>query len=231
MSFLEKPVERQSLSAVIEERLCRAIVSGEFPPGGKLAEPELAARLGVSRAPIREALIGLEFAGLVQSDERGRSIVPELTADDIREIYLLRLALEPLAARFATERMTPQILEQLSQNAEKTGTVRNHTELAALDTEFHDLIFHASGMSRLKQVWQCIRYQIELWLNQMQPRFSEGFETTRQQTMTSHQALTQAIGSGNGQYAEEMSCAHIQGWGKVLPFGPAGLSTTRADAI
>ncbi len=212
MNLLKSPIERQSLSAVIEDRLGRAIVAGEFSAGEKLTEPELASRLGVSRAPVREALIGLEFRGLVQFDDRGRSSVPVMTDSDIQEIYLLRLSLEPLAAGKAAEQMTPKIVQLLMQNIEETHAVQTQTELAAVDTAFHGLIFEASGLPRLIQFWKCIRSQIELWLNQMQPRIAPELNQTRERTIQSHSELLRIIQTGDGDRAAALMKDHVVGW-------------------
>lgn len=214
MKFLEKPLERQSLTSLIEERLGRAIVTGELSAGEKLTEPELAVRLGVSRAPIREALIGLEFAGLVQTDERGRSVVPVMTHDDIHELYQLRRALEPLAAQAAAERMTPEIRARLRDNVQRTLNAQSNAELAALDTEFHDLIFEASGMPRLRQLWQCIRYQIELWLNQMLPQFVVHCEESQinARTARAHSEIIEILIQGDGEAAAERTKKHLKSW-------------------
>jgi DNA-binding GntR family transcriptional regulator len=222
MSLLGKPVERQSLTEVIEARLSRAIVCGELTAGEKLTEPELASRLGVSRAPVREALIGLEFAGLVQSDERGRSMVSVMTAEDIQEIYQLRLALEPLAIQFAAQRMTPEVISQLQANIQRTQAVQTHPELAAVDAEFHHLIVQASGMPRLCRAWQCIRFQIELWLNQMQPQHSPDFDKTRQKTIETHTRLVKKLSAGDDTGAAEAMRKHIVGW---LPIIESTVST------
>jgi len=199
---------------MIEERLGRAIVTGELSAGEKLTEPELASRLGVSRAPVREALIGLEFIGLVQTDNRGYSVVPSMTCDDIHELYLLRLALEPLATQFAAERMTPETLDLLQQNIQQTRDASSSAELAVLDTEFHNLIFEASGMPRIKQFWHCIRSQIELWLNQMQPQLAVHDEESQinVRTANSHAALTEILSRGDGHSAAEWARKHLHSW-------------------
>ncbi|HEY4260120.1 MAG TPA: GntR family transcriptional regulator [Schlesneria sp.] len=212
MSLLGKPLERQSLSAVVQERLSRAIMTGELSEGTKLAEPDLAARLGVSRAPVREALIGLECIGLVTSDDRGRTSIAALQAEDIEDIFCVRLALEPLASRKAAARMTPEIIATLSDNIARTRTVKAQFDLSAIDTEFHDIIFQASGMRCLHQVWRGIRYQVELWLNQMQPLVSSRFEETRDITANNHQTLLNALVSGDPEVVAAEAIIHIEGW-------------------
>ncbi|SFH57055.1 GntR family transcriptional regulator [Planctomicrobium piriforme] len=221
MTTLGKPLERQSLSTVVQERLSRAIVSGELAAGERLREPELATRLGVSRAPVREALIGLEFAGLVLSDERGHSSVPVMQADDLQEIFLVRLALEPVAMQQASLRLSKEVVAALKSNIERTRSVETLAELGAIDVEFHDLIVQASELPRLRKLWSFVRYQIELWLNQMQPLVSENFAETRNLTVKSHLQLVKAFQSGDADAAFAAMRQHITGWQSHLADGQA----------
>ena len=77
------------------------ILSGAMPPGTLLAESSVARRLGVSRVPVREALCLLEREGLVEFSTTGRAFVKELSPADFEELFLLRLALEPVGAKLA----------------------------------------------------------------------------------------------------------------------------------
>jgi DNA-binding transcriptional MocR family regulator len=79
--------------------LRKEILSGILPPGTKLAEAPVAKRLGVSRVPVREALVILANEGLVEFKKTGRSFVKGLSQSDFEEIYTLRLVLEPAAAQ------------------------------------------------------------------------------------------------------------------------------------
>ncbi|MEM6355970.1 MAG: GntR family transcriptional regulator, partial [Pseudomonadota bacterium] len=81
--------------------LIDAIDSGEFQPGARLIETDLAARLGVSRTPVRQALSRLEAHGLASRDERGGLVVATLDYDQLSELYAVREWAEGLAARLA----------------------------------------------------------------------------------------------------------------------------------
>jgi DNA-binding GntR family transcriptional regulator len=102
----------------LNERVCQtlrdAIVTGKLAPGQRLVEEALAERLGVSRAPIREALAALQREGLVTCLPSRGVMVTVLTRRDVREIYGLRTALECWAVREACRIATPEQLETLA---------------------------------------------------------------------------------------------------------------------
>jgi DNA-binding GntR family transcriptional regulator len=90
-------ISRESTASVIARQLRDAIIHGSFRPGAQLGEAELAARLGVSRGPLREAMQRLVQEGLLRSEPNRGLFVIELTADDVHDIYLARTAIERAA--------------------------------------------------------------------------------------------------------------------------------------
>src|SRR5579862_3119926 len=107
------PVPRTTLTREVAERLRQAILSGELPAGQPLAETTMAARLNVSRVPVREALVELEREGLVVFNERGRASVREFGDEDFAEIIGLRATLQVMSARLAAVKHTGEDLERL----------------------------------------------------------------------------------------------------------------------
>ncbi|MFC7609627.1 GntR family transcriptional regulator [Teichococcus aestuarii] len=86
-------VRTQSLASLVADELERMILSGEIPPGTRLNEQALAARLGVSRGPVREAVRGLDRSGLVVTVVNQGSFVRQLSAEEAMDVYDLRVAL------------------------------------------------------------------------------------------------------------------------------------------
>src|SRR5512138_3094420 len=80
------------------------ILSGDLPAGSRLKEQEIAAQLGISRTPVREALARLELEGFIKSSPRRGAIVCQLELDEIDEIYEIRAALEHMVAKRACQR-------------------------------------------------------------------------------------------------------------------------------
>jgi DNA-binding GntR family transcriptional regulator len=213
-----KPVSRGTLARDVRTQLSRAIVAGDLPAGAPLSEPALAEKLGVSRAPIREALIELELRGMVEFDERGRTRVPTLTREDLREILEVRLAIDPLAARLAAERRDADCLSAIDRNIDATASSTTLVELSPRDTEFHGLIVRASGNRRLLACWNVLEHQIELWITQMQRQREAVSPDTHEKTVTSHREISEAIRSGDSPRAETLARRHLAGWAETMPF-------------
>src|SRR5512133_2211345 len=87
------------------------ILSGELPPQSRIREREVAAQLGISRTPVREALTRLKSEGLVDSSPRRGAVVCQIELDEIDEIYEIRAALERLVAKRSCERATDAEIE------------------------------------------------------------------------------------------------------------------------
>jgi DNA-binding GntR family transcriptional regulator len=213
-------VDRVRLSQTVFSRLSRAIIAGEFEPGARISEPTLSAMLGVSRAPIREALIELELRGLVEFDPTGHTRIPALTPRDIEEIHAVRMMIDPVAAGLAAERGKPQAFAALEANIAATKSAKTLADVSRLDAEFHDRIVRAAGNRRLLICWNVLRDQFGLWLTQMQLRHEAATHRTRQQTVESHRRLLDVLRSGDAKKASEEARHHVAGWMKLMPQPP-----------
>ncbi|HWF34097.1 MAG TPA: GntR family transcriptional regulator [Solirubrobacteraceae bacterium] len=150
------PLPTASLTESIAGLLRERIVDGQFQPGEKLVEAEIARQLQISRGPVREALAQLRAEGLVIERPRRGSFVAELTLDDVREIYELRAALESRAARLLIERDDREALVELGVIVEamKAATGTDDREaFAELDARFHAELCRLSGNQRLHRAF------------------------------------------------------------------------------
>ena len=211
-----EPIRRVSLAHDITDRLSQAIVAGDFPAGALLSEPMLARTLGVSRAPVREALIELGNRGMVEFDDRGRSRVPSLGHDDLVDILRIRMSLEPLAAALAATRRDAGALVTLEHNLAVTRSARTRAELAAGDTAFHSGVVRASGSRRLQLCWKVVEHQVDLWLAQMQSRVDAVCDELRDTTVAAHATMLDAIRAGDADRAQELASSHLAEWLGVL---------------
>lgn len=166
LEVLGEPLQRQRLADEISDRLARAIRSGDLEPGTRLVEARLARELGVSRAPVREALRQLERSGLATAD-KGLYWVPSLDVEDLRELVLLRIALERLAIALAAERASDDDIDALAQvvarmyELEETQP-KNIRALLDLDAGLHRSLCELSGNRRLRALWTEMDDQIRL---------------------------------------------------------------------
>jgi DNA-binding GntR family transcriptional regulator len=128
------------------------IVSGRIPPGTKLVEREVAAQLGVSRAPVREALTELEKEGLIVSRSGGRYVI-KLTQEDVRELYQVRFVLEKLAVELAVRNNTPDNCARLDRALEamrEAVAERDRATHVKADVEMHWLVWRQAGNQHLE---------------------------------------------------------------------------------
>jgi DNA-binding GntR family transcriptional regulator len=145
------------------EAVRKAILVGDVEPGSRLSEAVVAREMGISRAPVREALRMLERSGLVNQQHNKGYRVSEFSDDDFFELATLRFALESLAMRLAIE--SEDLVQNLElvldkiRDAKKSG---DSVQAAKLDREFHEVILIASGHGRLREIWAGLRDQIEL---------------------------------------------------------------------
>ncbi|HSN06894.1 MAG TPA: GntR family transcriptional regulator [Candidatus Angelobacter sp.] len=145
--------------AVLTE-LRRLLVTGELAPGTPVRQEAVAARLGVSRVPVREALKVLEGEGhVVYLPHRGY-VVAELSVTDLTEVYRLRELLEAEAVRVAVPRVDDATLTAIEAAAREVDAAGRRGDLAAMtayNRDFHFLLFDAAGMPRLsrtlRQLW------------------------------------------------------------------------------
>ena len=155
---------RRSLGGEAADRIRQAIFRGTYPPGAQLREVELSERLGVSRGPIREALLRLESEGLVRSQWHRGAIVTEFTDQDIAEIDSLRSALEQLAVHEVIAKSSEADLEAIEAAVSRMERAETDLQVLRYDMEFHDAVYAAAGHQRLEDAWWSIRSQVYLFL-------------------------------------------------------------------
>ncbi|MCC7342934.1 MAG: GntR family transcriptional regulator [Bryobacterales bacterium] len=144
-----------SLRGVVADGVREAIMAGDYLPGSPLGEAELAKRFGVSRGPVREAMIQLEREYLVRSFPNRGSFVTALTEPEFDERIRLRSVLEPLALESARHRMTPAKLAEIERHLQQLKDVAatgNQSAYVICDYEFHVAIWEMSGRPLLKDL-------------------------------------------------------------------------------
>lgn len=186
------------------ELILEAIDTGVYKPGSRLVENELADRFGVSRTPIREALQRLETQSLLTRD--GRSlIVASLDHSQLSELYVVRGALEGLAARLAARHATPEELAVLRDmlNADR-ALVDDPNAMSRANRRFHKQIHLASHNRFLVQQLDLVHRSMALLAST-----SIAAEGRSADTLEEHEKIVRAIEAGDGDAADQALREHI----------------------
>lgn len=157
----------QSIPELRGDRAARhlrdAIVGGRYAPGERLRQEEIASEMGISRVPVREALRQLEIEGLVTLSPHAGARVAQLRVEELDELYMMRIALEPMVIAASAPRLTPAQLVGLGELVEKIeGAVEQPERWLDLDRRFHLESFGGASMSRARELvhgfWNCTQH-------------------------------------------------------------------------
>ncbi|WP_460081218.1 GntR family transcriptional regulator [Roseibium sp. LAB1] len=188
------------------ERLKAEILNGQLPPGFQAPEPDIATRLGMSRTPVREALIRLEADGLVGLvPRRGAKVLP-ISLQDICEIYEILSALEALAAGTACGKASDETLAQIEDVLTSADAALERQDIEAwaiADDRFHRLIAKASGNLRLEA-------EIEGFLDQVYRANTVLLRLNKAPASNAadHRKMLEAIREGDTDSAAETARVH-----------------------
>jgi DNA-binding GntR family transcriptional regulator len=211
---LDSPIRnRRPLRETVYQRLKEAILEGQLEPGQHLVETDLAARLGVSRNPVREALRKLEQEQLVLASTQGL-IVSSLTPERIEEIYGIRAVLEAQSCELAAARITPEECERLRQCLDCARSAIENEDLRGLtqcDIEFHEILISAARNATLKRVLDQLREYV------YRMRYaSTALRGRPQEVLRDHSEIAQAVIAGDAQLAGELVHRHVVAAGQRL---------------
>lgn len=204
-----------SLADQVFEAVREAITTGELVPGELYSVYQLAAELGVSRTPVREACVRLAHTGMVRF-ERNRGIrVRQAGVADIRELFQLRLLLEPPAVRRAASRADPDVVRLLGtelagMRSASTGAGDEPTFMAH-DRRFHEVLLAGAGNGRLVAIVRELRDATST---------RGGSTVSRSRTLADvaaeHEAILDAVRAGDPAAAESAVAAHLRHTGSLL---------------
>ena len=154
----------RTVESMVYDVLRDAILDGILPPGQRLRQEILAAAIGVSRVPVRSALLQLEAQGLVEFHDRKGAVVHALTCQQVREIYDLRILLEGHALRMSMESMTPQRLERMRLLAARADSQLEKEDFVATRKQFFREMYDAEHHPLLMQHIEDLRLKVGRYL-------------------------------------------------------------------
>lgn len=202
--------QEHSLSSRVFQRLRDDILQGKYREHDELREITLGKELGVSRTPVREALRQLELEGLVTIIPNKGAYVTGITPKDVRDIYAIRSTLEGLCARWATENITGEQLNDLeevlmlSEFRMKRDGAENAQQISMLDEKFHSILYQACGSRILGKLLSDFHKYVQT------ARVSSVVSEERaRKSIREHRQILRAIQEKDADSAEQLANEHI----------------------
>ena len=190
----------RSVGEMVHDVIKEAIVSGSFAPGERLPQETLATAIGVSRIPVRSALIQLDAEGLVSFNPRRGAVVRSLSLEQVREIFELRQLLEVHALRKSMATMTPSRLAAIHREAARLDEAGETDDLVERRQRFYRLLYDAEASPQLVELIEGLRTKLGRYL--LGRRISAGHDE-------SHQTLVQMIADHDTEAAAQWLTAHL----------------------
>ncbi|HKD08313.1 MAG TPA: GntR family transcriptional regulator [Bryobacteraceae bacterium] len=219
-------IPSQTLKTHVVERIKDGIISGRYKPGDRLNETHLARDFGVSRIPVREALLQLQEQGLVMNSPRRGMFVNSLTEEDTQRINSVRIILEAEAIKLCRSLLTPKIASELNALVVQMENWESGSQLDAsvLDLEFHRSVWRHSGNSYLEKTLHSMLPV--LFAHRALDAISDELQRWR---LNHHRSLLDVIEGNSRQTPEEAIVTHLRmGYNNPERFSSLGLPSGNA---
>lgn len=203
----QEVTDKYSLRGRVFNRIREDILSGKYKEHEELKEVAIGEELGVSRTPVREAFRQLELEGLIQIVPNKGAYVTGITAKDVQDIYMIRSLLEGLCARWATDNITEEQLDELEENVYLADfhASRGHLDqMAELDNRFHHILYEACNSKQLERLLVDFH---EYVLRVRQQTLSNGGRG--QISNDEHRQIMEAIKAKDRERAEMLANSHM----------------------
>ncbi|MFQ6395224.1 GntR family transcriptional regulator [Nocardia sp. KC 131] len=208
MSIVDfEPVNQQSTAEMIADRLRDAIMHGNLAPGAQLGEADLAARFGVSRGPVREAMQRLLSEGLLFAVRNRGIFVIELTLGDVIDIYRARTAIEGGALALILDGRRDIAYAALGPSVTDMSVSAENGDAAGVsdaDQAFHETLVDSAGSPRLVRAARTLLIETRMCLGALQTAYPDLREQARE-----HVELREAIGAGPVTRARALLVEHM----------------------
>ena len=152
MLATDSPLKHGSTAVAIADGLRHAILHGDYRPGERIVQDQLASKYGGSRIPVREALRQLESEGLVRLVANTGAWVASLTMAECSEVYQTRERLEPLLLRYSAQTLTAEKISDLDRLAHQMESSTDSEEFLQLDREFHLSMYQGATTLMLQEL-------------------------------------------------------------------------------
>ena len=199
--------DKYSLRGRVFHKIREDILNGKYKQNEELREATIGAELGVSRTPVREAFRQLELEGLLKMIPNKGTYVTGITRKDVHDIYMIRSRLEGLAARWATENISEEQLDELEETlclAEFHASKNRMEQMAQMDSRFHEIIYEACDSKMLEHLLKDFHQYVSRIRQKTLSSNVRGNESNEE-----HTKLMEAIKAGNADEAEQVAHMHI----------------------
>lgn len=202
-----------AISDAVTSEIRTAILDGTLAPGSRIKQEDLAARLQVSRAPVRHAITVLKREGLIHAPRHRAAIVAPLDPAFISDIYDLREAIEGYAAATLAARASfdPAPIWKVVGDGEKAVAAGDQSRMIETDLAFHMGLYEALGNQPLKSIMAA-----QWWHFRRAMAATLSISGYRQQVWSEHAAILKAIVAGEPEQAQALSIAHTRAARAVL---------------
>lgn len=217
-----------SLTGVVQHEIERMILSGEYPAGARLNESDLAAKLAVSRGPIREACRALVELGILQLIPNRGVFVKRLDRADAIEVYDIRSGMTGLAASLLAPVLTDRHVTELEHflgEMEQAAQVEDFGRFYPLNLEFHDYIVRSTGNGRLTKMYRALVKEFHLFRSHGLVQRDALLASNQE-----HREIVAALKSGDPRLSYDISFRHVANGKQRMLTALADLSQTGAAA-
>ena len=200
--------DKYSLRGKVYDRIREDILNGVYKEHEELKEATLGKKMDVSRTPVREALRQLELEGLVEIVPNKGARVTGITKKDIEDIYQIRYLLEGLSARWATEHVTEELIDKMEETLYLTefhAKKGNFMQVFELDSQFHELMYAASGSKMLNHILS----DFHMYVTRMRKSILSSDSRSKNST-EEHRAILEAIKERDPDKAEQYAHDHVK---------------------
>jgi DNA-binding GntR family transcriptional regulator len=202
-------VRRTVLREEVKNVLLERILSGHYAPGERLVETRIAQELGVSQAPVREALRDLQSVRFVETIPFRGARVRAVSDEELIEVYPIRGALEEVAAREAAKRLKGDV-SALETELRGMKNARDLNQQVEHDVRFHQLIVEASGNSRLIEMWASLEVEARTAITALRTGL------TPRAAAEMHQPIIEALRRRDSRGAGRAIRSHVEHFGRML---------------
>lgn len=199
--------DKYSLRGRVYQKIRSDILNGHYDDHEELREVAIGEELGVSRTPVREALRQLELEGLVEIIPNKGAYALGITDKDVHDIYMIRSVLEGMAARWATENITEEELEEMEEAlylSDFHASKGHFEQVTEMDNRFHEILYEACNSKRLYRMLSDLHEYIHLVRSRNLSDHDRSVHSTDE-----HRQIMEALKSRNAELAENLANQHV----------------------